>query len=385
MSLDRPGRLFVFCCFGLWLPAMTGCDAICALLNLPTDVCANIRTQQTPLQDLQVTVEVRFIGVSDNFFERIGVDFDFEIDQEANVEAAGDPSTASNDDATSAFLAASSLVGGPANTTMFSPRMANELSLLLPTVPNDQSGADVNAFPFLLRPDYNIAQTRTDLPGSFDDVNGGAFLSEKWDDVDVASIGFAILSDLQASFFLQAARDDSDNGVLEAPKVTLFNGQSAVVISKNEMAPVADLEPAFGTIVNDIDVSALTVQSGPTLKIEPVISPDRSTIHLTIQPIRAVQLPYPDRVTSDGKDSIIEFPVIQTSSVQTMVSVPDGGTILLGGMKRMSDGGEERGVPILNKLPYINRLFRNTGTIKDSQSLLIMVTPRIIIQEEEEE
>ena len=33
------------------------------------------------MQDLQVTIEVRFITLSDNFFERIGVDFDFNIAQ----------------------------------------------------------------------------------------------------------------------------------------------------------------------------------------------------------------------------------------------------------------------------------------------------------------
>ena len=31
------------------------------------------------MQDLQVTIEVRFITLSDSFFERIGVDFDFTI------------------------------------------------------------------------------------------------------------------------------------------------------------------------------------------------------------------------------------------------------------------------------------------------------------------
>ena len=38
----------------------------------------------------------------------------------------------------------------------------------------------------------------------------------------------------------------------------------------------------------------------------------------------------------------------------------------------------------MNKLPYINRLFKNVGIGRDTQSLMMMVTPRIIIQEEEE-
>ncbi len=42
------------------------------------------------MQDLQVTIEVRFITLTDNFFERIGVDFDFNIAQNiANPQAAG--------------------------------------------------------------------------------------------------------------------------------------------------------------------------------------------------------------------------------------------------------------------------------------------------------
>ena len=41
---------------------------------------ADLLQQLRRLQDLQVTIEVRFIKLSDNFFERIGVDFDFNID-----------------------------------------------------------------------------------------------------------------------------------------------------------------------------------------------------------------------------------------------------------------------------------------------------------------
>ncbi len=39
---------------------------------------------------------------------------------------------------------------------------------------------------------------------------------------------------------------------------------------------------------------------------------------------------------------------------------------------------------MLNKIPYLNRLFKNVGTSRETSSLMMMVTPRIIIQEEEE-
>jgi len=66
------------------------------------------------------------------------------------------------------------------------------------------------------------------------------------------------------------------------------------------------------------------------------------------------------------------------------VNVPDGGTVLMGGLKRLNEGRNEFGPPILSKIPYINRLFKNIGYGREAESLMIMVTPRIIINEEEE-
>jgi len=90
--------------------------------------------------------------------------------------------------------------------------------------------------------------------------------------------------------------------------------------------------------------------------------------------------------TSGGGTQItIQRPIFEIVSVATTVSVPDGGTVLLGGIKRLREGRTMAGVPILNKIPYISRLFKNTGVGRETQSLMLMVTPRIIIQEEEEE
>ena len=72
-------------------------------------------------------------------------------------------------------------------------------------------------------------------------------------------------------------------------------------------------------------------------------------------------------------------------SSSTTVTVPDGGTVLLGGVKRLREERKEYGVPVLSKTPWIDRLFRNVGIGRQSSSLMLMVTPRIIILEEEEE
>jgi general secretion pathway protein D len=81
----------------------------------------------------------------------------------------------------------------------------------------------------------------------------------------------------------------------------------------------------------------------------------------------------------------VQLPTFEVISISTTVSVPDGGTVLLGGIKRLSESRNESGVPLLSKLPYIDRLFRNVGIGRQTDSLMMMVTPHIIIQEEEEE
>jgi general secretion pathway protein D len=48
------------------------------------DEIADLLLQLRRLQDLQVTIEVRFITLNDTFFERIGVDFDFNIQSGVN-------------------------------------------------------------------------------------------------------------------------------------------------------------------------------------------------------------------------------------------------------------------------------------------------------------
>ncbi|HCS55046.1 MAG TPA: hypothetical protein DIW81_26255, partial [Planctomycetaceae bacterium] len=86
-----------------------------------------------------------------------------------------------------------------------------------------------------------------------------------------------------------------------------------------------------------------------------------------------------------GGSMTVQQPIQEQVFVSTVVSVPDGGTVLLGGVKRLREGRNMAGVPILNKIPYVSRLFKNSGVGRETESLMLMVTPRIIIQEEEEQ
>ena len=78
----------------------------------------------------------------------------------------------------------------------------------------------------------------------------------------------------------------------------------------------------------------------------------------------------------------IQEPVIQTTGVATRVTVPDGGTILLGGVTIAAETNREAGVPILSKIPFLKRLTTNTSMAKDELVLVILVKPTIVIDKE---
>lgn len=64
---------------------------------------------------------------------------------------------------------------------------------------------------------------------------------------------------------------------------------------------------------------------------------------------------------------------------QTEVNVPDGGSIMLGGIKRLQSASE-----FSQLSPDVTRLYKNDAVGRDTNSLMMTVTPRIIIPEEEE-
>src|SRR5438128_6328717 len=72
------------------------------------------------------------------------------------------------------------------------------------------------------------------------------------------------------------------------------------------------------------------------------------------------------------------------SRVDHTMTIPDGGTVLIGGLKSMSEGGKESGPPVLSKIPYVSRLFKTAGYVHECDNVVLLVTPRIVVDREEE-
>jgi general secretion pathway protein D len=335
---------------------------------------ADLLEQLRRLQDLQVTIEVRFIQISDDFFERIGVDFDMNVEDRTSLPPGSLP---------------------PGST--FEPPGAPSQTVGLQggtPFPNYTSDLDI--------PFRQDSFTLTQLVPFGGPVGGGL------------NMGFAILSDIEAYFLIEAAQGDRRTNILQAPKVTLFNGQQAFVADAIQRPFVVGVIPVVGEFAAAQQPVIVVLNEGTMMTIQAVVSDDRRYVRMTIVPF-FTEIGDVDEFTFEGSSSstssssskdgdedgkneenskdeetvrsgvTVQLPSFQFVSVVTTVSVPDGGTVLLGGIKRLSEGRNEFGVPLLSKVPYINRLFRNVAIGRETNSLMMMVTPRIIIQEEEEE
>jgi general secretion pathway protein D len=391
------------------------------------DEIADLLEQLRRLQDLQVTIEVRFITLNDTFFERIGVDFDFNIQSGVNqpLNMTSIP-TQTNTSQSPLEQGIAASPGGPSQVIGLDNTGNPGVSLapLAGAGPNGlprRVGRSFFSIPF--RQNSFGSATVPSLPGLPDPATSAA------------NFGFAILSDIEAYFLIQAAQGNTRSNVMQAPKVTLFNGQQAFVSDTRQRPFVTAVVPVVGDFSAAQQPVITVLNEGTAVNVQAVVSNDRRFVRLTLVPFfsqigRVEQFQFEGSRSTKSKSSdeksgasldlfglgvapddaeagigsgistgnakaeelelqsngtTIQLPEFLFTTVTTTVSVPDGGTVLLGGIKRLREGRNEFGVPILSKIPYINRLFKNVGLGRTTDSLMLMVTPRIIIQEEEEE
>ncbi|WP_221435361.1 hypothetical protein [Algisphaera agarilytica] len=211
-------------------------------------------------------------------------------------------------------------------------------------------------------------------------------------------LGVSFIDDLSVNLLVEATLANRNSISLTAPRVTFFNGQRAYVVVARQIAFVSDLEPIPDAAGFDVTVSV--TQSGVVLDVEGTISADRRYVTLTLRPsladvaeideFRVIGI-IDDDDDDDGIDTsgvfegFIQLPVLDITTVRATVSVPDRGTLLVGGQRLVGETEVEAGVPVLSKIPVLNRLFTNSSKVEDERTLLILIKPTIIIQNEREE
>ena len=205
----------------------------------------------------------------------------------------------------------------------------------------------------------------------------------------------SVLDDLSLSFLLRATQAHRDSKMLTAPRVTVLSGESASIRVSKETAYVSDYDfqditstgsTGTGPVRVIADPQTDTITGGVVLNVTPTISADKKYVILgiTTNYTKTDLTQFDVFSPTSGTSYPIQLPVLEIAEVETRVSVPDGGTLVIGGQKLGAEVNKEAGVPGLSKMPVVGRLFSNRSKVKDQDILLILVKPSIILQEEAE-
>lgn len=186
--------------------------------------------------------------------------------------------------------------------------------------------------------------------------------------------GTGFYADKHVNALLTAVQTKNYGRVLAKPKVLVNDNEKGTItttdttyVAKTSSIPVSS--GAAGTQTNLIQ-TALDYQgydAGITLEITPHISEGkllRLEITLTRSDFGAITRDRPPDLTS--------------SNISTVVTVPDGSTIILGGMLKLNQTKGGNKVPLLGDLPLVGGAFRNISNSDIQNKLYVFVRAEII-------
>jgi pilus assembly protein CpaC len=80
----------------------------------------------------------------------------------------------------------------------------------------------------------------------------------------------------------------------------------------------------------------------------------------------------------------IELPELRIQRLRTTATIPDGATLMLGGLKKSVEQDQKSGIPFLSDIPVLGSLFSRKGEYTSKRKLIILLKAEILNPEENE-
>ena len=314
----------------------------------------NLRSFTTSI----VTVEARFINVKDNFLQDIGVDW-------RGLGGAGQKGTvAVLDDVTNGAedMASAGLDNGGTG-------------LPINNIASPAAGAFYN--------DGEDGDIRTRTENIFDRVIGNALSS-----VGGLTLSWAWLGDTELNAILRAVEKSERATLLTAPRLTVYNSQRSNITVVNQISYIKDYDVEVAQTASIADPVVGIIQDGLVLDVRPTISNDRRFVTLELRPTVAKLIePIRTITTTLGSQTqpvTIQLPELIIQSAETTVTVPDRGTVVLGGLKNILSVDRRSEIPFLADVPLLGFFFSRKAKSNEASDLIIVVTVHISDLQEQE-
>ncbi|MBK7592780.1 MAG: type II secretion system secretin GspD [Betaproteobacteria bacterium] len=164
-----------------------------------------------------------------------------------------------------------------------------------------------------------------------------------------------------------------DTKVVANPHVAALDNQKAT-IKVGDRIPICQetyVGSTTGATNNAVTTTSQYVDTGVLLQVTPHINAG-GLVQLEVQ----AEVSIPGATTRT-----CEAPPINTRSVQSILSVQSGQTMVMGGLISDRKILESNGLPLLSKIPVIGALF-GTQSFKDERTeLVLFITPRVVENE----
>jgi len=176
---------------------------------------------------------------------------------------------------------------------------------------------------------------------------------------------------------LKALEKQTGVNVLSTPHVLTSNHQEATIIIADNVPYVRDsriteVDPATPTTIQTYDFKDVGIE----LVVTPHISPgDFVRLEVDAKFSKLV----PSAATGVISDAT---PTTATRNVTTVISIPGGSTVVIGGLIRDDKETLEKKIPLLGDLPLIGGLFRVDRDRIQKTNLLLFITPHVLTTKE---
>jgi type II secretory pathway component GspD/PulD (secretin) len=180
---------------------------------------------------------------------------------------------------------------------------------------------------------------------------------------------------------IAAVQADPRGTIMLAPKVTIFDQQTATVADITSRPFVVGLKDPAGP---GPEVRAF--KEGTEILVRCQVRPEdrvRVDFRARLSAINDVGL-----LETQAAAATVQVPQVEAEDIQLAVELPTNGTLAVHSVLSRSaidghapsahgQGAPLLGVPLLNKVPYVSKLFQNTPP-PARQELVILLTPRIV-------
>jgi len=190
--------------------------------------------------------------------------------------------------------------------------------------------------------------------------------------------GTGFYGDRHINALLTAMQEKNYGRILAKPKILVNDNMPGIIsttdttyVTRTSSIPVASGAAGQQTTLIETQVQFEGYDAGIELKITPHIS-EGELLRLDIELMRS------DFGTITGEKP----PDTTTSQINTTVTVPDGSTIILGGLLKLNQSKGGTKVPLLGDIPLVGVLFRGISNSDIQKKLYIFVKAEVIRPED---